>query len=116
MRDIERRPSPEVQMMKDKISTSTRTNNRIFSCICSIFVQPDLHSAPLFSEMRERSIYGDIQGALIKTANADKCQVVMAAKSPDLKALQTLPVICDLFTLLRIYKTSRDQTAYETLC
>ena len=103
-------------MMKDLIPTSARTNNRIFSCICSIFVQPDLHSALLFSEMRERSIYGDIQGALIKTANADKCQVVMAAKSPDLKALQTLPVICDLFTLLRIYKTSRDHTAYETLC
>lgn len=49
-------------------STSVRLNNRtkprlawIFSYICCNFVHPDLISAPLFVEMRERSIT-DSQG------------------------------------------------------
>ena len=72
-----------------------RTNNRKVSCICCIFVHPHLHSAPLFFGVRERSINGVIyKGALTKTANDVKC-VAIAAKSLDLKALQTLPVICD---------------------
>ena len=51
---------------------------------------------------------------IIKTTN-DVKWVAMAAKSPNLKALQTPPVVCDLFTFFRIYKTSRDQTVWDDM-